>query len=232
VNPTFIDTSSLQYAPWQAFVSFITPNPQVAPGSFRPPGWDSAEGGSINAGPNTFIELEGEYYFFDAVMRLDHNQSQRITQHPVQTGANITDHSFSLPAQLTMEIGMSDVMDNYKIDQWGSDTSEPTKSVHAYLTLVDWKNKGKPLKITTRMDIYENMVIATISAPDDVKTVHGVRCVVTFQQIFTASIEKRKTSALPSKTDLNKKGSVPTQDLGRDNMSGPMRLLPSTGGIN
>jgi hypothetical protein len=49
-------------------------------------------------------------FFFDAVLRVEHNRTLRMTEHPIQTGANVVDHAFMLPAQITLEIGMSDVM--------------------------------------------------------------------------------------------------------------------------
>ena len=205
-NSSLIDTSSLQYAPWRAFLILTTPNPEVDEGAYRPMGWATE--------PYTLIEDEfGDLWYFDAVIRLDHQQSQRITQHPVQTGANISDHSFALPAQLTMEIGMSDVMQSYVPGQWGTDTSEPTKSVQVYQSLVFWKDQGSPLTITTRLGVYENMVIAHISAPDDVKTMYGLKCLVTFQQIFTASVEKQKTSLIPHVSNQTDKGAIATTPI-------------------
>ena len=47
-------------------------------------------------------------FFFDAVFRTNHESHLRITSHPVQGGANISDHCFMEPARITMEIGMSD----------------------------------------------------------------------------------------------------------------------------
>ena len=198
-NPTLLDTSSLQYAPWQAYLMLTTPNPEVAPSAYRSSGWGQES-------PNTFIEYDGKLWFFDAVIRAEHMQAQRITQHPVQTGANISDHSYSMPAALTLEIGMSDVMDSFAVGQWGTDQSEPTKSVQVYQTLVQWKNLGEPLSITTRLGTYKNMVIATISASDDIKTLYGLKAIVTFQQIFTATVTVEKTSARPAVTEENKLG--------------------------
>jgi hypothetical protein len=207
INHTWISTADIQYSPWRAYLVTTTPNPQIEPDAFRPIGW----GKEI---PRTFIEDdEGVIWYFDAIIRNDHSQAQRITQHPIQDKANITDHSFSLPAQLTMEIQMSDVMDSFSPGQWGSDSSDPTKSVVAYQKLVEWKNKGVPLIITTRLDTYENIVIATMSSPDDLRTLYGLKCMVTFQQIFVAIIEVKKTSLRPSVTDSTNIGNKPITPL-------------------
>ena len=47
-------------------------------------------------------------WFFDAFLRSTHTSRLKITDHPVQTGAALTDHSYLEPQELTMEIGMSD----------------------------------------------------------------------------------------------------------------------------
>lgn len=172
----------------------------MSPGAFRPRGWAQKP-------PATFIEdPDGVWWYFDAVMKLGHQASQRITQHPVQIGANITDHSFALPIQLTMEIGMSDVMASYAPGQWGSDESEPTRSVMAYQTLLQWKDEGTPLKITTRLKEYFPMVIEYISSDDTIQTINGLRAIVTFQQIFTVAIETQKDSDRKQVTETNKTG--------------------------
>jgi hypothetical protein len=212
-NGVLLDTSGLPYAPWRAYMIASTPNPQVAKGAYRPIGWATQE-------PDTFIiDSEGTIWYFDAVIRLDHNQTQKITQHPVQKGANITDHSYALPAQLTMEIGMSDVMDSYDPGQWeygyedmGTEATD-TRSVSAYQTLLQMKSLGEPLTIGTRLDAYENMVIATMSAPDDVKTKHGLRCIITFQQIFVATTEEQQTTLRPSVKDESKLGAKQVTDV-------------------
>lgn len=189
-NRTLIDLSWLQYGAWRTFLRAITPNPAISPTAYKPETWATEPVACVVEDPG------GELWVFDAIVKLDHSQSQRITQHPVQTGANITDHSFALPATLTMEIGMSDVMACYIPNQWGSDVSEPTKSVMAYQTILYWKNYGAPLKISTRLHEYTDMVVQMMVAPDDIRTKHGLKCVVTFQQIFTSEVAVRKESAI------------------------------------
>ena len=53
------------------------------------------------------IKTDVEGYVFDAVLKLDHERRLAITDHPVEEGANITDHSYLEPKSLSIEIGMS-----------------------------------------------------------------------------------------------------------------------------
>ena len=45
---------------------------------------------------------------FDGILRTDHQSTVRATQYPVQTGVNMTDHAIVEPAELTIEIMMTD----------------------------------------------------------------------------------------------------------------------------
>ena len=48
-------------------------------------------------------------YFFDGIMNINHSRELEITENPVETGASIVDHSYVKPAELTMQVLMSDV---------------------------------------------------------------------------------------------------------------------------
>lgn len=195
------EISQAQYAAWRAVVAITTPNPQVASGPWRPPAWAQNY-------PGTFVaDEDGVLWFFDAVMRNEHLASQRITQHPVQDRASIADHSFSLPEQLTLEIGMSDSMDSYEPGQWGDGDVFPSRSVNAYTKLIEWKDSGMPLSISTRLREYVNMVIEYISAPDTNETKFGLRCSVSFRQLFVAKVSARTTNLRPHVLDETNKGS-------------------------
>ena len=201
LNKTIIDSSMAQYAFWEAFVEHITPNPKISKGAYRPSAW------ALAGVPNTYIEDDsGVFWYFDAIIRLEHTQIQQITQHPVQTGANITDHSFSLPAQLMLEIGMSDIMDSVEPGQWGTGEYGTPKSVVAYQKILEWKNAGEPLTITTRLDTYENMVVGHLTTLDNINTIYGLKSLVTFQQIITVEIKVEASSLRPSVTDKNDVG--------------------------
>ncbi|WP_371374911.1 phage baseplate protein [Sporomusa aerivorans] len=46
--------------------------------------------------------------YFDGIMRTEHVSRVRPTQYPVQTGVTMTDHAIIEPAELTIEVMMSD----------------------------------------------------------------------------------------------------------------------------
>lgn len=146
-------------------------------------------------------------YIFDAVLMLEHSQEIELTQHPVQSGANITDHAFIKPARLGMDIGMSDAMQSYTIGQWKGNAS---KSVAAYQTMIALELARTPVTIKTRLKTYNNMVIVGIHTRDENKTNHGLRASITFEQLIMATTSTQSVSSRPQDTGTTGIGSVPT----------------------
>jgi len=149
-------------------------------------------------------------YVFDAVIRAEHAQDLRRTEHPVQTGASISDHAYIMPARLILDIGMSDAMDEYSPGMW---TGAPTKSVSAYQTMLALQYSRIPLTITTKLRSYTGMVIDSLSPEETAKTVAGLRMRVEFGQIFIAEISIPSVSARPQDTGATNLGVVTPEPL-------------------
>lgn len=161
--------------------------------AFRPPQWS---GLSSDLSQLVMVKTNIAGFFFDAVIREEHVSSLKITSHPVQTGANITDHSYVEPAVLTMEIAMSDAMADMHDNQFirytprNADRPSYSKSVSAYRVLLDLQETRIPVSVHTRLKTYTNMLIENITAPEDAKTLHGLKCTVTLREIFVVEVAK------------------------------------------
>lgn len=140
-------------------------------------------------------------YFFDAIIREEHSYRLRITDHPIQTGANIVDHAYMLPAELTLEIGMSDVMDSLWVGQFLGGVGG-SRSKSAFDTLRRLQALRVGLNVTTRLARYSNMLIESIHTPDDYMTTKALKCSVRLKEVFLAEVQKEKRSAIPSATDF------------------------------
>lgn len=142
-------------------------------------------------------------YFFDAFLQITHTSSTTITSHPVETGAAMTDHSFMNPAELVMQIGMTDVATSIIGNQFVQGNS---RSVEAYQVLAKLQAQRVPMQVTTRLKVYKNMLIESISVPDDHTTLYGLRATVTMREVFVASVKTVKISARPHVTDSTNRG--------------------------
>ena len=188
----------------------VTP-PKVSGQGYRPPQWNRPQITSLTVkNTNTATPTQtgvGQAgtttYFFDAVMRADHTQELRSTHHPIQSGASIVDHSYLLPARLVLEIGMSDSMQAFKT---GAYTSSSSKSVSAYQKMLEIQALRVPLKIMTRLRIYENMVLENVMAFDDARTRNALKASLYFQEIIVAEVTQNTVSARPNQTSNNKLG--------------------------
>lgn len=161
---------------------------------FRPPQW-----AGLTNDPAQLIYMRTNLsgYFFDAVLREEHDTELRITEHPIQTGANITDHAYKLPERLMLEIGMSDAMATLVEGQY---TGGLSKSVNCYQTLKTLQARRTPLNVVTKLNSYQNMLIAHMSAPYDLRTCHGLRCAITLQQVILAKVQTTEAVTSRSQT--------------------------------
>ncbi len=217
-------------ATWNVFRLLVnSPDVPTVKGPWRPPQWQMPQLTSVSAmlprtSSSTVINFgngqtqsspgtttyEQVIYFFDAVLRADHDQELTPTQHPVQTGANLVDHAFLRPARVTLEIGMSDVLDRYAS---GSYTSNASKSVSAFQVLENLQQMRIPLTVQTRLKTYYNMLIQSIRAIDTKETRYGLRAYVTFIQIFTAEVSTQVVSARPDQSQNTSEGTKQPEDV-------------------
>lgn len=141
------------------------------------------------------------HYFFDAILSTTHITRREITSHPVQYRASLTDHSYQLPAEVSLDIGMSDVMDTmFLSDPSGTSNNfdyglGDGKSVKAYQKFVSLQMKGTPFNLYTKLKTYSNMVIASITATDDYKTNQALRCRIELREIFIGELGKSSRDA-------------------------------------
>lgn len=173
---------------------------------YRPSFWPAG-----NVAQLVYLRTNIAGYFFDAVLREEHDTALRITDHPVQTGANISDHAYQLPEHLILEIGMSDAMASFIGNQYSGSGG---KSVSCYQKLKELQYSRVPLTVMTRINIYRNMIIEHISAPQDFKTATGLRAIVALKQIITATISTTTVKSDRSQTtDSTSKGTVQSSQV-------------------
>ena len=172
-------------------------------------------------------------YVFDSIMQVEHLQRVEKTQHPIQTGANISDHAFNMQARVTLAIGMSDAMDSFTPGQWTGDSS---KSVNCYQTLkaiLKARGAPSPLTITTRLDVYTNMLLIELSAPDSVETQFGLKATAVFEETLTGTVATQQVSSrsdLTGATNLGTKQPLPVpSSITQQNQTTQATTVPDAG---
>lgn len=157
----------------------------------RAEGYRPKEWGSMGISERVYCKTNIGGLFFDAIFSVSTSHTATITSHPVQNGANISDHMFVNPVTINMEIGMSDAMATMVQGQF---TSAYSKSVSAYRELVKLQESRQPFTVLTRLNRYENMVIQGINVEDSAQYKNGLRASVNMQQIIMATVATEKVS--------------------------------------
>lgn len=159
-------------------------------GPYRPVTW-SQSGNSV---PALTMTVSGSgsnnqttAYVFDTALDIRHEQDGVITINPVQTGTALNDHFYVTPVRVTAEILMSDSVQSFTVGQFASG---PSRSVAAFNLLMSLQSSRTLVSIATRLNMYSNMMIASVRGNEDHETRYGARFTVTFQQILTASVEQ------------------------------------------
>ena len=154
-------------------------------------------------------------YFFDAVLKVDHNSTLKITSHPVETGGNISDHAYMEPQSISMEIGMSDACVSYIAGQF---EQRYTRSVRAFDTLKQLQRDRAKVDVLTRLELYKNMMIENITVSDDYTSLFGLKATVMLTEVIMAKtktvIIENVASKKPQVTGSTNKGTVQAEKSG------------------
>jgi len=180
--------------------------------AYTKPAWRPTQWDGLTSVKSQLILIKTNIggYFFDAVFREEHTSTLKITEHPIQSGSNIVDHAYMEPRRLVMDIGMSDAMDTLYDSQW---SGAYTKSVSAYRILLALQTARTTVSVHTRLYDYTNMLIESITAPDDYSTQLGLKCTVTLRELMVVEVDTNSTSTDTQTTDSTNSGTVATTTL-------------------
>ena len=171
---------------------------------WRPPQWQSGTPYMITMPAKSGDEAQ---YYVLTPLRVAHELVLRRTEHPVQSGAAITDHAYVMPTKLMMEIGVSDSMDTYTSGMWGG--SSTSTSVNAFDALCELARQRTLVIVQTRLRSYPNMIVESVSAEETSRTVASGRFHVVFSEIFIASTQvAAAATARPDTNASSSKGTV------------------------
>jgi hypothetical protein len=134
-------------------------------------------GGNTNP-PNTANPATGNggQPIFKGYVTITENSvdALEITQQPVQQGANIADHAFKKPTNLSIQI------------QFGSSIFQSLSTI--YQNLLALQNSFQPFNCTTPKRTYYNMLFASLGLTTDKQTENVLSINCSFQQIITVPI--------------------------------------------
>jgi hypothetical protein len=123
------------------------------------------------------------YVIPDVTIEERHSDRLQVTQHPVELGANISDHAFMLPFELSLRYGWSG----------SSSFGGPLYVQEIYQQLLFLQKSRIPFDIITGKRVYQNMLLLAIETPTDSHTEEVLMVELHCQQVIIVS-----TSSTPA----------------------------------
>jgi hypothetical protein len=146
----------------------------------------------------------------DCVVEETYEDTTQITSHPVEKGANMSDHAFMLPMSVDMKIAWADYKG--KNTRWSRDK---------YLQLLSIQAQCEPLTVYTGKRKFDNMMIVGVSVTNDQKTKHAVMATVRLKEIRQADVVTSFEAGPPADAQ-----SSPQSTQGQTN-KGPVTPAPT-----
>lgn len=157
-----------------------------------------------------------------------------LTEHPIEQGASVTDHSYKKPSEVVITCGWN----NSSIDGLlatsknivasffsGGATSAADYIAGVYSQLLSLQESRIPFDITTSKRQYTNMLITGLQATTDQKTAQVLMVQATCKQIII--VQTQTTTMPPASAQANP---AKTGAISNTGVSLPIPALPAPGG--
>lgn len=106
------------------------------------------------------------------------------------------------------------------------------RSIATWKSLRAMQLSRVPITVETRLQTYHNMLIEELSAPDDVNTLHALRCTVRLREIIFASVAETAVSTRASASAAeSSSGQAPVQTGDDVNKTAARAILDAGGSI-
>jgi len=119
-----------------------------------------------------------------------------LTEHPVQSGASITDHAYVMPAQLSITAQWDTVGAGMPLEQM-------------YARILEVQSSRIPFDVITGKRVYKNMLFKSIALTTDSYTDHILSLKCDLQEIIIVEIS---TTTVPPRAQQKKPGRTSATD--------------------
>lgn len=146
--------------------------------------------------------------FVDVVLWEEHESEMEIAEHPVESGAKISDHAWRTPYRVTLE----SVVDG-------------ARAVAAFQQILAVQETAEPFSLVTGLKVYPNMLIKRISATRDKEHGRVLKFEAECQEVIIVNTESGGANGNdgPTNSDAAKKTTNRGQVSARTSQSIPSR---------
>ena len=130
-------------------------------------------------------------YFFDGFLDVSHTYELGITDNQVESGASVVDHAYIKPVTLEMTVLVSDVHDSIVPGQFSEGWRRHTS---AWQILKRIQSDRIPVSVFTKLGLYDNMLIESLTATDNAETLSTLKAEVKLREVPVATLKTVKVS--------------------------------------
>ena len=180
-----------------------------------------------------------EYIDLDVSLEETHTATFDVTKLPVESGATVSDHVAAQPRTVQIKAFISEFPEKIgeQLERFGANVQETIESALDFVGLLDgpvtrarsrasdilillnqWADRRDLVRLTTDLRVYEQMVIASVSAPLNPANGGSVEVELTLQEIRFAStrrtqaLRERRADVPPAQPRVNR-GKVATKPV-------------------
>lgn len=129
-----------------------------------------------------------------------HSDTLEITEHPVETGAPVSDHAYKRPSEVVMEVGFAgggSLLDFIDTSSLGLMLGLSPKET--YQQILDLQTSRIPFDVVTGKRLYSNMLIRAIEVTTDRTSENVLMAVLTLREVI---ITQTQQIAVADKADM------------------------------
>jgi hypothetical protein len=151
-------------------------------------------------------------HVFDAALFETHRRDSEVTEFPVESGADFTDHIRRLPIEVEIEGIVSDTpIGQVALLRELDGGSGVLPSEEALAKLEQIYERRQPVTIQTSKKLYERMAMTSLEIPVDRETGKALRFTATFRQIKVVTNQRIAIRAVPVAQGTRKQGQQPAK---------------------
>lgn len=166
----------------------------------------------------------------DAALEETHEDVLEVTEHPVEAGAQITDHSYKRAQECVLRVGWS----NSSLNALGAiidglfsgGVMSANDYVHGvYSQLKSLQLTRQTFQLTTSLTTYHNMLMTSLRATRDPTTANALMVTATFREIIIVSTQS--ATIAPQANQMTPASTAEVQNVGSVS---PQAAAAPTGG--
>lgn len=146
-------------------------------------------------------------FIADVTIEEIHFDALEITRHPVEVGAQVTDHSFKLPAAVIIKAGYS--------NSSAQAAGDPEFVNEVYAALLALQESREPFEIVTGKRSYENMLMTRLGVRTDERSENALMLEAECREILLVETE---TVNVPAANQASPEATGSTMNRGTLNL--------------